>query len=69
MYDMHAQKHHASALSEFPVNTPIAMAYVPFQQWSEPYNELTGLYYGTMFPELNLPFWRSEEARQNGQKG
>ena len=34
----------------------VAMAYVPFQQWSEIYAADKGLSVGTMFPCLNLPF-------------
>lgn len=37
-------------------NWPIAMAYVPMQQWEEIYNPTEGLSFGTIFPSLNLPF-------------
>ncbi len=40
----------------FPAHTPIGMAYVPFQQWEEPYEIKTGFKIGTIFPELDLPF-------------
>lgn len=40
----------------FPKNTPLAMAYVPCQQWSETYNIEKGVERGTVFPELDLPF-------------
>lgn len=40
----------------FPKNTPIAMAYVPCQQWTETYSIEKGLERGTVFPELDLPF-------------
>ncbi len=40
----------------FPKNTPLAMAYVPCQQWGETYNIETGFCKGTIFPELDLPF-------------
>lgn len=43
-------------ISRFPAETPLAMAYVPFQQWSELYSEEEALKSGTLFPELNLPF-------------
>ena len=40
----------------FPQNTPIAMAYVPKQQWDKTYTSENGMKKGTMFPELDLPF-------------
>lgn len=41
----------------FPDVTPPAMAYVPYQLWSEPiYDAQTGLQQGTMFPILDMPF-------------
>lgn len=43
-------------LSRFPEQTPIAMAYVPMQEWSETYDVQEALSIGTIFPELNLPF-------------
>lgn len=42
--------------SRFPQNTPLAMAYVPFQQWGETYDDDKALSRGTLFPELDLPF-------------
>lgn len=44
--------------TRFPKNTPLAMAYVPFQQWNEVYTEDEAFKNGTLFPELNLPFER-----------
>ncbi len=44
--------------SRFPECTPLAMAYVPFQQWGEVYSEDDALEAGTLFPELNFPFER-----------
>jgi hypothetical protein len=35
---------------------PIAMAYVPMQQWSQTYPLSQGFSQGTIFPELDLPF-------------
>ncbi len=43
-------------MTAFPAMTPVGMAYVPFQLWSEPYDAATGLSRGTMFPQLDLPF-------------
>ncbi len=42
--------------NKFPANTPLAMAYVPYQQWGEVYTEDEALSHGTLFPELNFPF-------------
>ncbi len=43
-------------MTAFPALTPTGMSYVPFQLWSEPYDAMTALSRGTMFPELDLPF-------------
>lgn len=43
-------------MTRFPKNTPLAMAYVPFQQWGETYGDDEALSRGTLFPELDLPF-------------
>ena len=45
-----------SVTSAFPPETPIGMAYVPFQQWEETLPENTALENGTIFPSLVLPF-------------
>lgn len=37
-------------------NMPIAMAYVPWQQWRQTYPMDKALSRGTIFPELDLPF-------------
>ena len=37
-------------------NMPIAMAYVPWQQWRQTYPVDKALSRGTIFPELDLPF-------------
>ena len=44
------------SMTRFPKNTPIAMAYVPFQQWRETYGDDEALSRGTLFPDLDLPF-------------
>lgn len=44
--------------SRFPQNTPLAMAYVPFQQWGEVYDKDEALKKGTLFPDLVFPFER-----------
>lgn len=40
----------------FPMNTALAMAYVPFQQSGEVYSCEKGLARGTLFPCLDKPF-------------
>ena len=35
---------------------PVAMAYVPWQQWKTPYDPAKGLSRGTIFEDLDLPF-------------
>ena len=40
----------------FPEETAIAMAYVPWQVWEQPYPLEQGFNRGTIFPELDLPF-------------
>ncbi|WP_295085156.1 spore coat associated protein CotJA [Ruminococcus sp.] len=40
----------------YPENMTLAMAYVPFQQWGETYDDDKALSRGTLFPPLDLPF-------------
>lgn len=40
----------------FPAETPVGMAYVPYQQWNDMYTADDGFMRGTMFPELDYPF-------------
>lgn len=44
--------------ARFPGRIPLAMAYVPFQQWGEVYSEDEAFEKGTLFPDLNFPFER-----------
>ena len=37
-------------------NLPLAMAYVPWQSWSETYDSQRAFCRGTIFPQLDLPF-------------
>ena len=37
-------------------NLPLAMSYVPFQNWNKTYDLAIGLERGTIFPDLDLPF-------------
>ncbi|HEX2938565.1 MAG TPA: spore coat associated protein CotJA [Ruminiclostridium sp.] len=50
MYPMQPDK------TAFPAQTPIAMAYVPFQQLSAVYDENAGFKIGTIFPDLDKPW-------------
>ena len=36
--------------------TPLAIAYVPYQQWESTYELCTALQVGTIFPGLHKPF-------------
>jgi hypothetical protein len=36
---------------------PLGIGYVPWQQWNKIYEPCEGLANGTIFPELNLPFF------------
>ena len=50
--------------SVFPAETPLAMAYVPFQKWEEPYAPNEALAAGTIFPSLDLPFEGSKSRKK-----
>ena len=50
-------------VSSFPASTPLAMAYVPYQQWGETYGDDEALSRGTLFPELDLPFSGGGDSR------
>lgn len=40
-----------------PIDTmPIAMAYVPWQNWVKIYDPVNAMSRGTLFPELDKPF-------------
>ena len=40
----------------FPSSTPVAMAYIPFQQFGKLYSPEKALDAGTLFPDLDKPF-------------
>lgn len=52
-------------MPRFPENTPLAMAYVPFQTWDCIYDENTAFCQGTVFPQLDFPFCGEEVARHD----
>ena len=43
---------------------PLVMAYVPWQQWGELYDEPCGFERGTIFPALYYPFVGREAAER-----
>lgn len=51
----------------FPEDTPLAMAYVPYQSWEETYAENVALAKGTIFPRLDLPFLGKEGVQRYGK--
>ena len=42
----------------FPAQTPLAMAYVPYQEFEDLYDASAALENGTLFKNLNFPFER-----------
>ena len=46
----------AEVMSAFPENVSVAMAYVPFQRFTEVYSCEKALKQGTIFPCLDKPF-------------
>lgn len=48
----------------FPEDTPLAMAYVPFQMWEKPYEADVALSRGTIFPSIDKPFNGSRQYLQ-----
>lgn len=52
------QQHPCGGRLPDPVgNMPLAMAYVPWQCFQKVYEPDKALQYGTIFPELNKPFY------------
>lgn len=51
----------------FPADTPVGMAYVPYQMWETPYDDVVGFVRGTIFPSLDKPFI-GEEAVSNAKQ-
>lgn len=50
--------------TDFLEGTPLAMAYVPWQQWHEIYEPGMGFSHGTIFRELDKPFlWKGGRCR------
>lgn len=50
--------------TDFLEGTPLAMAYVPWQQWREIYEPGMGFSHATIFRELDKPFlWKGGRCR------
>ena len=50
--------------NDFLEGKPLAMAYVPWQQWKEIYEPCQGFQQGTIFRELDKPFlWKGGRCR------
>jgi len=47
-----------------PQNAPLAMAYVPFQEWSDVYSDDEAFPIGTLFPDLDFPFMRGAGSNE-----
>ena len=56
------------SLTPFPQHTPIAMAYVPYQQWERLYDDAVAISRGTIFPSLDKPFIGEEAVRNARQR-
>ena len=56
------------SLMPFPQHTPIAMAYVPYQQWEKLYDDAVAISRGTIFPSLDKPFIGEEAVRNARQR-
>lgn len=56
MKNCYSYNHSCRPMRDSYSNNPIAMAYVPIQQWSTLYEPVKALHCGTAFPELNLKF-------------
>jgi len=71
MYNMQNAGYDAG---RFPAQTPLAMSYVPMQDWETPFEEPVGFAKGTIFPSLYFPFMDmkpmcSGEAKCDERKG
>ena len=44
-------------MSRFPEKTSVAMAYVPYQEFTKTFEPKQAMMVGTSFPELQKPFY------------
>jgi len=54
--DMRNDRQERPDTSRLPKNMPLAMAYVPFQQWGDVRSSEDALENDTLFPDLVFPF-------------
>lgn len=47
-------------LSPLPDDPTPTMSYIPYQQWSTTYDELQAFENGTLYPDLDKPFYGHE---------
>ena len=52
-----------TAPGRLPEDMTVAMAYVPYQPWKEPYEDEVGLTRGTVFACLDKPFIGEEAVK------
>lgn len=53
-----------SAAQNVPHPAALAIAAVPMQCWETPYSVCEALYHGTVFPSLDLPFYKTGGERR-----
>lgn len=53
-----------SAIYNAPRPAALAIAAVPMQSWETPYSICEALYHGTVFPSLDLPFYKAGGERR-----
>lgn len=58
MTDSVTRPDYSGDMPQFPRSTPLAMAYVPFQNWGETKSAEEALECGTLFSDLVFPFER-----------
>ncbi|MBO6116710.1 MAG: spore coat associated protein CotJA [Ruminococcus sp.] len=51
------------SMATMPAQTPLAMAYVPYQQWGDVREPEEALKCGTLFTDLSFPFERGGSDR------
>ena len=61
LFYMRLNKH---AISPFPAEPVVAMAYIPYQNPTVIYSAEQGLQRGTLFPCLDKPFYGCEVAKK-----
>lgn len=47
-----------------PAALALAIAAIPMQSWETPYSICEALYHGTIFPSLDLPFYKTGGERR-----